>query len=353
MTSADRNDSEMMSQRTKNQASNQKRTVLTRVLILLQLIAASVLALSCCSWVLSGQIYWLDILSSQQLGIAWVTLLVSLIAITLRARKTSITLIAFTLISMYPVVSQRNWILDTVQFNSKPSGTVRVVSSNQYSDNKHWDRDLKSLLKLNADVIVLMEVHPELNRGILLRGLLDGSGWNWVKRDPVYGYLSPCFILSRHPIERIKIETIEHAERDIFIAKVQIGNKEILVAEGHPHSPRSAERWKLGNEVWSRSLQAFTLTQREHGIPLVIGADLNSGPAGMRARMTKKTGLRSSKPIIGQWGSYPSAWPGLLRTHIDDIWISPGAHAVSWTSINTFGSDHRVIVADIQVDDQN
>ena len=343
-------DKEMMPEHEEPIQTPKKRS---RIVTGFALLIVVILVPMCGAWVIGRWVYWFDILTSQQLLISSLALGFGVLIIIARRKRIGLLCIALACLSVYPVLTGRNWVLGAVDLTGKPGGVLRVVSCNFFTQNKHWERDLETLMSLDADLIVLMEAPPEINRGIQFRGMLDGSGWNWVARDPVAGYLSPSFILTPHLIERIEIINVPNAHRDILLAKVTLPESSVLIAQGHPHSPRTSERWKMGNEFWERTIFAITRESNRQDLPVILGADLNSAPAGLRSQRTRKAGFKAGKPIIGEWGSYPSAWPALVRAHIDDVWTSDGARVIAWSSIELQGSDHRCIIADIKLKAQD
>lgn len=347
---ANLHDKEMMPEHEESISTRKKRSKIVTGLAWLIVV---VLVPMCGAWIIGRRVYWFDILTSQQMLISWVAFGFGVLVIIARRKRIGLFCIVLACLSVYPVLTGRNWMLDAVDLTSKPVGVLRVVSSNFFAQNEHWEHDLETLMLLDADIIVLMEAPPDINRGIQFRGMLDGSGWNWVARDPVAGYLSPSFILSPHLIERVSIPSVPNSHRDILLAKVTLPESTVLIAQGHPHSPRTNERWKMGNDFWDRTIFAITHEHARQDLPVILGADLNSAPAGVRSQRTRKAGLKTGKPIFGEWGSYPSAWPALLRTHIDDVWTSDGARVIAWSSIELQGSDHRCIITDIELKSQD
>jgi hypothetical protein len=227
-------------------------------------------------------------------------------------------------------------------------GLTRVVSFNIGPENPRWREDLGRALGWHADVVVLLEVPVDLNRGIH-RGLLpEIEGWNWEHRRWVDGLASPCFVLTRRALERLDTPGVAFGERDVLLAAVG-GESGYLVSIAHPHSPRTPARWRLGNEIWGRTAWALASRRVESGLGLVVGADLNGGPAGSRAWAARRSGLRMAKPLLGGWGSFPVSWPGPLRVQLDDVWVSRGVAVRAWSSVAPLGSDHRAVVADVAI----
>lgn len=313
--------------------------------------AAGVSFLCCVTWMCSAWAYPLDLVVSFQHWLVLCSVLVMVLLVWSR-RWAPVGLCGLGIVvGGWPLVTGRAVSVPGVDVLRPPeAGVLRVVSFNIGPLNARWQEDLDRVLGWHADVLVVIEVPPDLTRS-LRRGLLDGQGWHWAHRSWVDGYASPCYVFSRWPLERLIPEGVEHAERDILLTRVDADAGTVLVSALHPHSPRTPARWRLGNEIHARTLDAVTGEAWAKGLPLVVAGDLNAGPAGLRARSMRGHGLRAGKPLTGGWGSFDAAWPGPLRLQLDDVWTGPGARVAAWSSLAPLGSDHRIIVVDIRLDD--
>ena len=301
-------------------------------------------------WVLGPRSYTIDVLVSYQVWlVAGCVLAAGLCALLRRWGAGAVCALA-AIAGGWPLIAGRSVWVPPVDLGTPPGpGVVRVVSFNAGPESTAWEADLGRVLGWHADAVVLIEVPVELNRGVRRRGLLDGSGWGWAHRAWVDGVTSPCFVLSRWPMERVGVPGVGHAERDILTVRLETGAGPVLVGLAHPHSPRTRERWAMGNETAARTLPGMAGAAASMGLPLAVGADLNAGPAGSRAGSARAAGLSMSKPLAGGWwGSYPSGWAGPARVQLDDVWVSSGFEVVAWSSVASEGSDHRIIVADLR-----
>ncbi len=233
-----------------------------------------------------------------------------------------------------------------------PPGVVRVITANIHPQNERWSEDLERLFSLRPDIVVLIETPPELWRGIVRRGELDGTAWRHHERRAwVSDIASPCFVLSRWPLERLSFGGIADAERDVLIARVDHPERPFMVGAIHPHSPRSLSRYRRGNRQLRGTYEAIGRALASRGLPLVMGVDLNSGPAGWRAVGLRGAGLGMSKPWLGGGGSFPVGAPGVLRVQLDDVWRSRGVRVRAWSSVGGLDSDHRAVIADLEFGD--
>lgn len=305
-----------------------------------------------CAWMLSARVYLLDMLVSQQMLLAWWSLGVLVVLVIMRRWKIAVLALVMCVLAFYPVVHGRTLWLPKVEYASKPEGVIRVVSCNINPENEQWETALDDLMGLDADVIVLIEIHPELSRAIRKRDMLDGSLYPyWAHRYWVEEETSPCVIISRYPLSGIDPPALPGADQHILHARVEHPGGHFVVGLAHPSSPRDWARWDAGNRVIRLQAEAATNSSKSESLPVLICADLNAGPAQLRTRVLRNAGLRQSKPLTRYGGSFPaqSNIPRALRVQLDDVWTLGDAHAIAWDAIDVLGTDHQAIVVDIRM----
>jgi endonuclease/exonuclease/phosphatase (EEP) superfamily protein YafD len=122
----------------------------------------------------------------------------------------------------------------------------------------------------------------------------------------------------------------------------------------HPHSPRTPERWLMGNQIVGAA-RAAAERARAAGLPVIMLGDMNSTPGGARSRAINGSGLRRAKPLMRLAGTWPTDdganadwagwWP--LTIAIDDAWISDEWSVRGWSLSESRGSDHWPVIADL------
>ena len=304
-------------------------------------------------WLVSGWSYWLDLVATFQTApVVLAGMLGGLLVLVRRWRLAGVCAVGLGL-GAWPLVAGRSLAVPGVDVGVPPAaGVVRVVSFNIGPESEVWEEDMRRVLGWHADAVVLLETPPTLWRLVSRDGGLRGDGWLSEHRSFVEGLASPCYVLSRGSLERLALPGVEHAERDILLTRVGTGSGDLLVLAAHPHSPRTRSRWVIGNAMMRRTLDGVMPEAERLGLPLVMAADLNAGPASWRSRAARSAGLRMSKPLTGGWGTFAASWAGPLRVQIDDVWVGPGVRVVGWSSLAPIGSDHRVVVADLVIQDR-
>ena len=304
-------------------------------------------------WVISAHVMMLDLLASMQAQLSVIVALCLGVGVALRRWRYSATVLLLLVFSLYPISVNRVYSLPGVDTTSPPGeGVLRVVSVNINPLNEQWSDDLSSLMELHADVIVVIEVPPSLNGAIRKHGLLENTRYPyWAHRKWVEFETSPGFILSRWPIERIETGPDQVLAQSALHVRVQAPAGDLLVCLLHPLSPRTKSRWILGNGVIDLQADAIVRAHETTGLPVLIGADLNSSPAQVRARTLRTRGIRQCKPLFRIGGSFPAnqGLPDFFKVQLDDIWRLGGIEPVGWSAISVPGSDHDAVIADFVI----
>lgn len=301
------------------------------------------------AWMGSSRVYYLDLLVSQQIWLAWWSVLLLAIALCTRRWRIAVLLIVSSVLAFYPIVYGRTMRLPEVDFTTKPEGVIRVVSCNINPENARYEEAMDSLTTIDADVIVLIEVPAELSRDIRNRGVLERTAYeHWAHRAWIDEITSPGFILSTVPIEVIQPDTDENIARHILRVRVAFGSHDVMIGLVHPVSPRTIERWRAGNSVIHHQASFGANLQSEHAAPTIIGADINAGPAQARSRVMRRSGFSMSKPLLQPGGTFPSGNAGVFSVQLDDLWTKGAIDPIAWSKINIPGSDHFAVVCDFE-----
>ena len=304
-------------------------------------------------WMISAHSYIVDLIVSQQPLLAWWSLAMLMLVCCCRRWRGALLVLGFCMLAFYPLVYTRTLLLPEVDSSAKAKGTIRIVSCNINPKSEQWERAAEELMKLDADVVILIEVPPDLTRLIRRQGWVGNQAYaQWAHRPWVDGETSPGFILSVWPIQRLSVDVDADSMQQVLHVRIDHPDGPFIAGLMHPFSPRDHDRWRYGNEVTRLQGHAANLTRSIAGLPMIFGVDLNAGPGQFRARMLRRAGLRQHKPLMRVGGSYPAGGnvPSALAVQLDDVWTLGSVHASAWSSIRVSGSDHRAVVVDLVVD---
>ncbi len=336
---------------TESSSKSKKRSKLVTALVW---VITALLVPLCLAWVIGQWVYWFDILASQQMLIGWIALALGSLILVWRRWFAGFLCVALAAMSLYPVFVGRIWSLPAIDLEHKPDGVIRVVSSNIDPVKTDWEGDIELLFSLDADILILIESTWGLLQSLKAQDMLESSPFSfWVYRKWVDEETSRVIILSRWPLERILSDDPEYAQHHLH-SQVQSPSGSFAVGVMHPMSPRTLHRWVEGNRVSESHTIEIRRIREELGLPILIGADLNAGPAQQRARLLRRTGLQMSKPVLRFGGSFPtdSSLPAALRIQLDDIWSIGGITPIAWEMTKVPGSDHMAVITEFRLDNE-
>lgn len=253
-------------------------------------------------------------------------------------------------------------LIRIMHFNASREQTERGI----VDDMKEW----------GADIVAITE--PSSTLGGLERRLFDDpvmpgeertprekKTWT-LSRDAYFAMNVPGgvitntlvgegYIASRWPMTPIQPLDWNDASRALLCGVVETPRGRFAVIALHPHSPRSEERWVMGNEIVAAAAKMVEQV-RGMGLPVVVLGDMNSTPTGARSRAITATGLCRCKPLMRLEGTWPTKdgaeleWAGFwpLTIAIDDVFIERTWHVRGWSRGQDRGSDHWPVIVDLE-----
>lgn len=217
---------------------------------------------------------------------------------------------------------------------------LRLVTVNVHTANPRTDLVLDFLQKIDADVVLLIEVsqhwmdamaslsnrYPE----IIAEPRSDNFGIALLNR--VASTNSAVIYLGEAEVPSIRTELL-------------INGQIVTLLGTHPLPPGSAEYSRLRND----QLRELAAEVRKSSAPTILLGDLNVTPWSPYFReLLRASGLRNTSQGRGLHGSWPA---GLLigRIPLDHCLISPSLRVNDRQLGPQVGSDHLPVVIDLQI----
>ena len=187
---------------------------------------------------------------------------------------------------------------------------LRLLLANVHAENRDIARIQAMIDASAADLVVLLEVTPELAAHLESRvGRYPHR--RMVPRNDYFGIA----LLSRLPFQKAAVVTLSAAA--------------------------AADR--------NAQFAALAMRARQTHTPLVLAGDLNTSPwSPWFARLLRESGLRDSADGRGLHSSWPAGWP-LLWIPIDHVLASTDIRIQDRQTGADFGSDHYPVIVDFQV----
>lgn len=274
---------------------------------------------------------WVDIFAQFTAPALATAVAVALAAALLKFRKAALVGGAAVLILLISVWPQ--W--GPPKGRAGPDAPVLTVySANLWARNTDTARIRRSIEAANADVLVLIEVGPGVERD--LETVLAGYPHRVANiREGSEGDPARSVIASRRPVTLI-------ADRDDGLASVGAvvagpwGPVNVLGV--HLTRPWPFQfQWGQINQV-----TAIGDIRRDLAGPVIVAGDFNSvSTARIGRQMKQEVGLT---PASGFPGTWPSAAPSFAGMTIDQVWRSPDLALLDRRLGKPTGSDHRPVV---------
>ena len=214
---------------------------------------------------------------------------------------------------------------------------LRVLHMNVLQPNTAFNAVIERAMESEADLISFQEVGPEWACA-LREGLAERYPYTHVEeRTNCYGIA----LFSKRPFNRVRTIVIRSAP---FIeAIVNVQDEPVRVLTVHATSPISYGHFKRRNEQL-RTLAAYL--GRTDTTTIVVG-DLNTVPwDGSFIRFCARAGLHSTTPSMQR--TWPS-WGPLALIPLDHVLVSPDVRPAALRTVNIPGSDHRGVLADLNI----
>ena len=278
----------------------------------------------------------------------------ALLALAAAALSTALRRVGPTITALFAALLLASHLVPVHRALPGDETDARVLVFNVYAQAHDHQQTIELLRNVDADLILLNECSFQIAQAIRADEKLTER---FPHRElPVHDKQWARGVLSVWPLERLekrderwrelrfeylyrRAQLVHHPETP-FIATVTVFE-----------SPRTAARWRAGNETMRRDtdlLHDYVLSRQQ---PTIIGIDLNATPTAHRSRaFTDRTGLRRAKPIAVPAGTWPRSLPPILRAPIDDLLVTQDVRITSWQTIESpTNSDHAPVLVGIDL----
>ncbi|MBV6633301.1 MAG: endonuclease/exonuclease/phosphatase family protein [Alphaproteobacteria bacterium] len=250
------------------------------------------------------------------------------------------------------LITLNGWFVGHAHMTSQPlaepqadAQTLRVLQFNMNLFHPDPDGLATSLLETDADLIVLQELSPDAATRISAALADDYQHQLTLPQTNAFG----MGVFSRFEItelQRLSATSLDAVSVRLSINTARHGD--ISLAAIHPPPPITRQLAALRNE--EIGLAADWLAGRD-GPKLLMG-DLNLTPYSIWFReLVRQSGLQPVQKLLPfsnvTWPDRMIHW--LFSIPIDHVMISEDLEFVSWRAEYGHGSDHAMIVADLQL----
>lgn len=226
--------------------------------------------------------------------------------------------------------------------------TFSIYSANVRFDNDRYDAIAISVMRSNADVVVLNEVRPA-HRAALERAGAMRRYTTEVHSDSPYSFGD--LIMTRLPATEPQL--VGAGVMQIPEVTIAVGSAHVRVMAVHPRSPPTARLEAKGWFADYASLRVAATYAASQG-PLVMAGDFNATLWHEPFRHLLDAGFTDAHDALGEgltgsWAPLEFHGVGGSLLRLDHCLYSPGIAARSIRNGEIPGSDHRPFLATLAV----
>lgn len=227
---------------------------------------------------------------------------------------------------------------------------LKVMYSNIYKDNPHYEELLKQIEDENADILLFVEFKPHHKAN--LQPLLQQKYPYMIKASD-----STSFIASKYPLTKLST-SLEDEKWKYYYFKVEKTDQNYYFYLVHTSSPTSQDHFFNRNrqlERLSQDFLSFQSQERPANAKIVMLGDFNISPRslyyeqfakkleGKLENATRSFPMYFSRDLakLLEISGTIKGVPSLLWSHIDQLFISPSVKMNALKAIQVLGSDHR------------
>jgi endonuclease/exonuclease/phosphatase (EEP) superfamily protein YafD len=217
---------------------------------------------------------------------------------------------------------------------------LRLVAVNVHTANLRSDLVLEFLQRIDADVVLLMEVNQRWMDALAPLS----NRYPEIIADPRSDNFGIA-LLNRIASTNSTVIFPGEAEVPSIRTTLLVNGQALTLLGTHPLPPGSAEYARLRND----QLRAIAAIVRESSAPTIVLGDLNATPWSPYFRkLLRATGLRNTSQGRGLYNSWPARLP-VGRIPLDQCLVSPGIHVIDKQLGPQVGSDHLPVIIDLQI----
>ena len=242
-----------------------------------------------------------------------------------------------------PIITYKN--LGNYYFGDNAKGeqtNFKIISINIFSGNDDYSYLKDFLNKEKADVIVLQELTPAWEKHV-----------EFIRKE--YPYYKEevrtnnfgIAIYSKKPFTKVSTKNYIDAMHPSILADFVVDGKPVTVLATHPVPPlpnqARFERRNKQYELMKQEIDALT-TQN-----IVLIGDLNSTIYSPNFKLVESDKMKDARSGFGLNNSWNAMIP-ILRTNIDQCWVSKPIKVTNFYRGEDIKSDHFPIIVELKIE---
>lgn len=222
------------------------------------------------------------------------------------------------------------------------TSNFKIASINIFSQNQTFE-DLKKYVESEKfDVLILQELTPRWQQNVsFIRK--DYPYYHEEVRDNNFGIA----IYSKIKLDEVLVKNYIDEMHPSLLASLTINNQTVKILGTHPVPPiPNNARFKKRNEQYVLMRKEIDALTDEH---IIFIGDFNSTVFSPNFEKVKSEKLKDARSGFGLQNSWNAYFP-IMRTNIDQIWVSKNIKVTNFYRGEHIDSDHFPIVAELKID---
>lgn len=223
----------------------------------------------------------------------------------------------------------------------RPEDTpLRLLVANVHTSNMNHTALIDLVHNESPDVVALLEVNERWVQAV--QTLCEDYPYHRFQPRPDNFGIG---LLSRHPLENVKVREFGNSEAPNIVATVAADTQEITLIVTHLMPPVGSREYGQRNSQLDGIAEYIAQQNR----PTIVAGDLNLTMwSWCHDRFLDQTGLKNARKGFGITPTWPTKLP-LLFVPIDHCMCSKEIAVTEFRTAQRIGSDHLPIIVDLKL----
>ncbi len=219
---------------------------------------------------------------------------------------------------------------------------LKIISINIFSQNNEYQYLKEYINEEPADVIVLQELTPDWQKNVeFIR-----EKYPYYKEEPRTNNFGIA-VYSKIPFDTVITKNYIDEMHPSLIGELKVNGKPVSILMTHPVPPLpNQERFERRNKQYQ--LMKDEIDEMTNQNIILIG-DLNSTVYSPNFKLVQSDKLKDARTGFGLQNSWNAFIP-ILRTNIDQCWVSKEMKVTNFYRGKDIQSDHFPIVVELKIE---
>lgn len=226
--------------------------------------------------------------------------------------------------------------------NKGEDPNFKIISINIFSQNNEFQHLQKYLSEETADVIVLQELTPSWQKNVsFIR-----EKYPYYKEEPRSNNFGIA-VYSKIPFDTVITKNYIDDMHPSLIGELKVNGKPVSILMTHPVPPLPNQaRFERRNKQYKMMKEEIDAMTNQN---IIFIGDFNSTVYSPNFKLLQSDKLKDARSGFGLQNSWNAFIP-ILRTNIDQCWVSKDIKVTNFYRGKDIQSDHFPIVAELKID---